>query len=187
MVEVKQNFSISPNYFDSILAIFLAKFCKFWYVNHFCRTSSLRYTPTPPPTWIFLPDLHWSQGWPKIVGRLRNSAFPWKSLTPVLGARLYRVQQRAIKSHYQSKVFVCVSVISGCRRIIVPMQSIGFYYYLRQGGGGGIPKTAKPVHWNHGFPPQQPYITIHQLTYDSKCVMKMESSWENILINYVKK
>ena len=30
------------------------------------------------------------------------------------------------KSHYQSKVFVCVSIISGRIRIIARMQSIGF-------------------------------------------------------------
>ena len=36
----------------------------------------------------------------------------------ILGARLCQVQQPAKKSHYQSKVFVCVSVISGRVRII---------------------------------------------------------------------
>ncbi len=44
----------------------------------------------------------------------------------ILGARLCRVHQRAKKSHYQSKVFVCVSVISGRVRIIVRMWLIGF-------------------------------------------------------------
>ncbi len=44
----------------------------------------------------------------------------------LLGARLCRVQQRAKKSHYQSKVFVCVPVISGRMRIIARMRSIGF-------------------------------------------------------------
>ena len=34
--------------------------------------------------------------------------------------------QRAKKSHYQSKVFVCVPVISGCMRIIARMRSTGF-------------------------------------------------------------
>ncbi len=33
---------------------------------------------------------------------------------------------KSIKSHYQSKVFVCVSVIRGCIRIIARMRSIGF-------------------------------------------------------------
>ncbi len=30
------------------------------------------------------------------------------------------------KSHYQSKVFVCVSLISGCMQIILWMRSIRF-------------------------------------------------------------
>ncbi len=42
----------------------------------------------------------------------------------MIGARLCRVQQRAM-SHYQFKVFVCVSVISGRVRIITRMLSIG--------------------------------------------------------------
>ncbi len=41
-----------------ILAVFLVKFCKCWQVNHFCRTSSLRDTPKPPPLMNFLPNLH---------------------------------------------------------------------------------------------------------------------------------
>ncbi len=32
--------------------------------------------------------------------------------------------------YYQSKVIVCVSVISGCMQIIVRMWSIGFYFYM---------------------------------------------------------
>ena len=30
------------------------------------------------------------------------------------------------KQHYQSKVIVCVSVISGCMQIVAQMRSIGF-------------------------------------------------------------
>ncbi len=41
----------------------------------------------------------------------------------ILGARLCRVQQRATDPYYQSKGIVCVSVISGCMRIIARMWS----------------------------------------------------------------
>ena len=36
---------------------------------------------------------------------------------------------RLNKSHYQSKAFLCVSVIRGHIRIIVQMRSIGFWFY----------------------------------------------------------
>ena len=43
------------------------------------------------------------------------------------------VQQPAKKSHYQSKVFVCVSVISGRVPIIVRGRSVGFYLMAEAG------------------------------------------------------
>ncbi len=48
----------------------------------------------------------------------------------ILGARLCRVQQRAKRSHYQSKVIVCVSVISRHVRLIARMWSIGVLIYF---------------------------------------------------------
>ena len=42
----------------------------------------------------------------------------------ILGAQLCRVQQN--RSHYQSKVIVCMSVISRRVRLIARMRSIGF-------------------------------------------------------------
>ncbi len=56
------------------------------------------------------------QCWPKFQSDFKQ----------ILGARLCRVQQPAKNSHYQSKVFVCVSVISGRVRIIARRRSIGF-------------------------------------------------------------
>ena len=44
----------------------------------------------------------------------------------ILGARLCRVQQMSNNHHNQSKVIVCVSVISGHLRIIARMRSISF-------------------------------------------------------------
>ncbi len=63
-----------------------------------------------------------SRSWIKVKGQGQISG----AQQSILGARLCRVQQRAIKGHYQSKVFVCVSVISGHMRIIKRMRSIGF-------------------------------------------------------------
>ncbi len=55
----------------------------------------------------------WGQG--QISGAQRS----------IIGARLCRVQQRAIRVITSLKAFVCASVISGRMRIIARMRSIG--------------------------------------------------------------
>ena len=62
----------------------------------------------------------------KVTGQRSRSHF-WHAAVNIRGSALpSAAQQRAKKSHYQSKVFVCGSVISGRMRIIAQMQSIGF-------------------------------------------------------------
>ncbi len=39
---------------------------------------------------------------------------------------VFSLTVKSNKNHYQSKVFVCVSIISGRMRIIARMRSIGF-------------------------------------------------------------
>ena len=49
----------------------------------------------------------------------------WHAAIEIRGSALPSAA-KSNKSHYQSKVFVCVSLISGCMQIIGQMRSIGF-------------------------------------------------------------
>ena len=49
----------------------------------------------------------------------------WRAAVDIRGSALPNAA-KSYKSHYQSEVFVCVSVISWCMRIIARMWSIGF-------------------------------------------------------------
>ncbi len=49
----------------------------------------------------------------------------WRAAVDIRGSALPSAA-KSNKSHYQSKVFVCVSVISGRMQIIAQMRSIGF-------------------------------------------------------------
>ncbi len=63
------------------------------------------------------------------IGSVRLSVCMFVCLS-ILGAWLCRVQQRAKRSHYQSKVIFCASVINQRVWLIAQMRSIGFYYWL---------------------------------------------------------
>ncbi len=62
----------------------------------------------------------------KVTGqgqRLRSNL--WRAAVDIRGSALSSVV-KSNKSYYQSKVFVCVSVISGHMRIIARMRSVSF-------------------------------------------------------------
>ncbi len=48
----------------------------------------------------------------------------WRAAVDIRGSALPSAE-KGNRSHYQFKVFVCVSVISGCMRIIARIWSIG--------------------------------------------------------------
>ena len=60
----------------------------------------------------------------KVTGQGQRSLF-WHAVVDIRGSAFLSAV-KSNKNHYQSKVFVCVSIISGHMRIIVRMQSIGF-------------------------------------------------------------
>ena len=60
----------------------------------------------------------------KVTGQRSRSNF-WCAAVDTRGSALPSAA-KSITSHYQYKVFVCVSVISGRMRIIARMRSIGF-------------------------------------------------------------
>ncbi len=62
--------------------------------------------------------ISWGQG-------RRSRSNVWRAAVDIRGSALPSAA-KSNKSHYQSKVFVSVSVISGRMRIIVRMRSIGF-------------------------------------------------------------
>ena len=51
----------------------------------------------------------------------------WHAVVDIRGS-VWPNAAKSNKSHYQSEVFMCVSVISRHMRIIVRMQSINFYF-----------------------------------------------------------
>ncbi len=55
----------------------------------------------------------------------RSRSTFWRAAVDIRGSALL-VAAKSNRSHYQSKVFVCVSLISGHMRIISRMRSIGF-------------------------------------------------------------
>ena len=55
----------------------------------------------------------------------RSRSTLWRAAVDIRGSALPSAAKNN-RSHYQSKVFVCESVISGCMWIIARMQSIGF-------------------------------------------------------------
>ncbi len=59
-----------------------------------------------------------------VLGSVRPSVCPSVRLSVWMS--VCALTAKSNNSHYQSKVFVCVSVISGRRRIIARMRSIGF-------------------------------------------------------------
>ena len=62
---------------------------------------------------------------PKIIKVAGQGQTLWCVAVDIRGLALLSAS-KSNKRHYQSKVFVNVSVISGCMRIIKPMQSIDF-------------------------------------------------------------
>ncbi len=56
--------------------------------------------------------------------RSRSRSNSWRAAVDNRGSALPSAA-KSNKNHYQFKVFVCVSVISGRRRIITQMRSIG--------------------------------------------------------------
>ncbi len=66
----------------------------------------------------------WGQGQGRGQGHTSRSIF-WHAAVDIRGLALPSAA-RSNKSHYQSKVFVYVSIISGCMRIIAQMRSISF-------------------------------------------------------------
>ena len=84
--------------FQSISKHFLIKSCKFWWVNHSCRSNS--YWVTPPPILFldFSPDLHWTQGWPNFRG------------IPLIRGKFHSLLQRGIAwlTFYRSDIRVVV-------------------------------------------------------------------------------
>ncbi len=62
----------------------------------------------------------------KVMGRGQSSRSNfWRAAVDIRGSALPSAA-KSNKSHYQSRVFVCVSVIRGRIRIITRMWSIGF-------------------------------------------------------------
>ncbi len=57
-------------------------------------------------------------------GQRSRSKF-WRAAVDIRGSALPSAA-KSIRSHYKSKVFVCVSVIRGRIRILLRMRSIGF-------------------------------------------------------------
>ncbi len=69
----------------------------------------------------------------KVMGQgQRSRSNFWRTAVDIRGLALPSAA-KSINHHYQSKVIVCVSVISGRLRIIAQMRSIGFYFQ------GGVP------------------------------------------------
>ena len=56
----------------------------------------------------------------------RSQSIFWRTAVDIRGSALPSAA-KGNKSHYQFKVFVCVSVVSRHMRIIARMRSIGFY------------------------------------------------------------
>ncbi len=64
----------------------------------------------------------------KVTGQgQRSRSNFWRAAVDIRGSALPSAA-KSNKGHYQCKVFVCVSVISGHRRIIARRRSIGFFY-----------------------------------------------------------
>ncbi len=59
------------------------------------------------------------------LNRLMSRSILWRAAVDIGGSALPSAAN-SNKRHYQSKVFVCVSVISRRMRIIARMRSIGF-------------------------------------------------------------
>ncbi len=57
--------------------------------------------------------------------RSKVNALLWRAAVDIRGSALPSAV-KSNRSHYQSKVFVCVSIISRRMRIIAQMRSIGF-------------------------------------------------------------
>ncbi len=74
-----------------------------------------------------------SKVWVKVMGQGQSSRSNfWQAAVDIRGSALPSAA-KSITSHYQSKVFVCVSVISGCITKIARMRPIGYSFISKTG------------------------------------------------------
>ncbi len=101
----------------------------------------------------------------------RSRSIFWRAAVDIRGSTLPSAV-KSNRSHYQSKVFVCVSIVSRCMRIIARMRLIGFYFVV--GLGSVIFISSKALcHWSN-------VITILW-----ECILSLQAlcHWSNVITN----